>query len=186
MNKEVSSDIELQAIIGRTLLKVQIFEFLIHGLVSHFKPEILDKTRLAGLTAKIFFSSDKENKKKRRHTLGQVLDVIRKGAQFAYWEELDQYLEMRNDFVHHFWRDNISKNFDRQKCIQSLTTLEMQTEEWTRVFRGLLSVMAKGIISRLTSEEQQAYRNDQRYQNILANEPYEQFLYEKLKTTDRT
>lgn len=182
MNKEISSDIELQAIIGRTLVKVQIFEFLVHGIVSHFKPEILNKTALAGLTAKVFLSSDKEDKRKRKQTLGQILDAIRKGAKFAYWEELDHYLAMRNDFVHHFWRDYISKGFDREICIQFLMTLEMQTEEWTRVFRGLLSVMGKGIMSRHSSEEQKAYRDDQRYQDILANEAYEPFLYQKLKT----
>jgi hypothetical protein len=182
MNKEVSSDAELQSFIGRTLIKVQIFEFLIHGLASHFKPEVLNKTRLAGLTAKLFLSSEKEDKKKRRQTLGQVLDVFRKGAKFAYWEELDNYLEMRNDFVHHFWRDYISKDFDRDRCIKFLTALEMQTEEWTRVFRGLLSIMAKGIMSRQLAQDQETYRNDERYQNIIANEPYEQFLFEKLKT----
>lgn len=36
-------DTDLQAHVGRTLIKVQIFEFLIHGIVAHFKPSILSK-----------------------------------------------------------------------------------------------------------------------------------------------
>jgi len=34
-SKEISIDI--QALIGRTLIKFQRFEFLVHGIVSHFK-----------------------------------------------------------------------------------------------------------------------------------------------------
>jgi hypothetical protein len=180
MNKEIGSDIELQAHIGRVHIKIQIFEFLIHGLVSHFKPEILQKTKLKGLTPKMFLSSTEADKKKRKHTLGQILEVIKGEAQFAYWAELDSYLQMRNDFVHHFWRDFISKNFDRDKSIKFLSALEHGSEDWTRVFRGLLSLMAKAVLSRQSPQDQITYQQDQRYQSIKLNESYEQFFFEKL------
>ena len=143
MNKEVSLDIEQQSIIVRTLVKVQIVEFLIHALVSHFKPEILNKTALAGLTAKVFLSPRKEGKKERKPTTPTGSGCDSQRGTICVWKELGDYLANRNDFVHHFWRNYISKSFDRDKCIGFLMTLEMQTEEWTRVFRGLLSVIAK-------------------------------------------
>lgn len=171
-------DIELQAHIGRVLLNVQKFEYLVHGLVSHFKPELLDKTFMKGMTAKIFLSGEPADKKKRKQTLGQVFASLKHGAPFLYWDELDSYLESRNIFIHHFWRDYISKNFDPHKCKTFVSQLDTQTQEWTNVFRGLLSVMAKGIMSR-TPDKVEDIKADLRYKDILANEPFEKFLYEK-------
>lgn len=58
-------NINIYTLIGATLLEIQKFEFLIHGLVSHFKNDILKTHKqFKDLNANNFLSNLEEDKKK--------------------------------------------------------------------------------------------------------------------------
>jgi hypothetical protein len=171
---ELEIDLDTQAHIGRTLLKVQRFEFLVHGIVSHFKPHLLKEANLKGLTPKVFLSQNEDDKKLRRHTLGQIFKALRlQQTDFLYQEELDELLERRNKFIHSLWRDFfLYGKFQKNECIDFLSKLEKGTEEWTKVFMGFLSFLQKAVLSKESTEEQAKHRDDPRYKINEAHEPY--------------
>lgn len=178
--KELTS--EVVGFIGATLLEMQRFEFFVHGLVAHFKT-LQNHKRFKGLNAEIFLSDSEINKKKRKQTLGQIFGVLKIDLSLFYTNELDDYLNNRNILIHDFWRDFVrTDRYEEKRVLSFLNNLNNSTEEWIKVFRGLMSMMAKNAYE--NSSEEMKKEKKAKFLNILSeNEKYEVDLKIKFKNT---
>jgi len=181
VKKNMEIDIDVQLRISHVLIKLQKFEYLIHGIVAHFKEDILSSNRpFKKLNAEIFLSNTEEAKKKRKQTLGQILQVVQEHADFIYDSELDELLKKRNTFIHSFWRDFISKGqYNKEKSLDFLIKLENLTDEWTKVFRGFLSIMTKCVYNLQSEEYKMDTERRKKYLESFDSNDFEKYFYEK-------
>jgi len=143
MNKN-NNQLELCSLAGAALLDSQKLEFLIHGIVSslmHIK-DISKDGRLKGLTATVFLSENPEGKKKRKQTLGVIIEAIKKTSLIIDEEGLEKYLISRNEFIHSLWRNYFKNGVrDNEGCLVFINNYIKETEHWMKVFKGLLSLL---------------------------------------------
>lgn len=176
-------NINIYTLIGATLLEIQKFEFLIHGLVSHFKNDILKKHKqFKDLDANNFLSNLEEDKKKRKQTLGQVIQVLKENFELRNGNELEECLHNRNIFVHHLWREFFYKNsYNIQECKEFLEKLNKQIDYWTKVFKGMLYVIMMTVLKMQTKEIQEEKIRSNYLETFEPYKQYEYLFYETLQ-----
>lgn len=179
-NKKI--DLEIKLHISEILIKLQRFEFLVHGLVSYFKEDILkENSSFKKLNAKVFLSTNPEDNKNRRQTLGQNFSIIKKHEKLIYNSELDELLEKRNIFIHNFWREYISNGkYDKQRCYVFLIKIESLVDDWTKVFDGFLSIIAKSIYNQQSEEFKMDSSRREKHIKYYENNQNEKHFYAKL------
>jgi hypothetical protein len=131
--------------IGRTLLEIQDFEYLILGLAA-----LMDKKRLSekhkkkfkNLNLNILLSNNPKDLPKKRQTLGQIFGVIKDDFFITWNDDLDDFLGNRNMFVHRFSKEFLPNKSDYEVLI-FLSDFRNEIKRWSNAFNGLNSLIMK-------------------------------------------
>ncbi len=144
MNVEMLNDTVYLSIIGAATIQVQTVEYNMLGLIIHLNENLLSNSEHFGkLTAEIFFSNDKKDRKLRRQTLGQIIGFLKEDVKIFDNEELDRLLDLRNEFTHNLFRKYLSHGRDKNPDLKymvfqlSLELYELSLK-WTSIFKGFL------------------------------------------------
>jgi hypothetical protein len=128
---------------GATLIRIQRTEFLIHGFVSHFNENILSRDKnFQKLNPRVFLDNDETSIKNRKQTLGTIIKFLTRKTALFDGQELDYYVELRNKFIHSFWRDFLSsgKVYKREEiynAMEFIIELTRNDIKWQCIFKGL-------------------------------------------------
>jgi hypothetical protein len=136
----MTPEVYLYSRIGMALVSAQRVEFIAGELLQHLTE--FDSTVYGISSAEFLSNSDKA--KKSRKTLGAIFKLLNLSPTGSIEEELNQYVQMRNDLVHHFWKEQLQKKSNEQ--MTSATTFLQEfgnrSEELEQYFKGFVYFLA--------------------------------------------
>jgi len=135
---------ETYQLLGIALLKSQIVEFNLCGILVHINKNCLSKNnkRLNELTPEKFLSSNPEYQKLRKMTLGEISVCF--PSNIINSDKIEEYISDRNIVVHNFIRETDSK-FATNGVINPTDFLQKfinDSNELINVLHGLIYVMS--------------------------------------------
>ena len=139
------------AAVGGAVLAAQRVEFLLYGLVAHFKDEHR-KGQFRDLTPESFLRGDLAD---LRATLGQLVREYGERLLLSR-EELDGFVENRNLIVHDYWRltkSRISGGARLDDPILFLRQFLRDCERWEAILMGVLVRMKQASAARSGVEQ---------------------------------
>lgn len=133
------------ATFGKLLIKIQFLETLLKIAISLFKQEVKDHDKAFKNLSPNDILTDLSNNT-HKQTLGQLSNFI-KGHINAFNEEsFKELLEKRNVFIHNLKNHYITSNSATTEELHDfINSLWLLTEEFTKVFIGLISISIRQI-----------------------------------------
>lgn len=157
-NLETLNDIDLESaflsLCGGTLIQIQISEYAMLGLIAHLKEELLESDRsFRDLNSQRFISNDPDDKEYRKQTLGTIIRFLKNNVKLFSVDDLNSYLDNRNDFIHNFWRLYLSNNrekirSEKLKAFKFVISVYKDSIKWTSIFKGFIYACAVSIATK--------------------------------------
>lgn len=151
--------------IGMALVSTQRVEFLTGELLKTL--EYLDDS-LASYTTEEFLADSKKSKKIRHKTLGMIFRQLKLNPSLVHAKELDEYLNLRNVFVHKFWIEYLQNRSDEEikGAIDYCYEFGQKSTKLESFFKGLVYSLQRHLSESLNismSEETLKWRKDYEY-----------------------
>ncbi|TWI85858.1 hypothetical protein IQ13_1027 [Lacibacter cauensis] len=126
--------------IGKALISAQRVEHMTKALVS-FLIEFNDDFK--GFNTKDFLDESRKFKKLKKPTLGTVFNQLKLNPKLVLVNDLDVYVQMRNEFIHSFWEKYMfSKDIVQAKIIlEFCTQFGMMSNTLERFFKGFIYLL---------------------------------------------
>lgn len=137
----MTPEVYIYSRIGVALISAQRVEFIAGELLQHLTE--FDK-ELYSITSAEFLSNSGKSKSSRK-TLGAIFKLLNLTPTVSIEEELNQYIQMRNHLVHHFWKEHLlGKPNDEQinKTAAFLQEFGNRSEELEQYFKGFVYFLA--------------------------------------------
>lgn len=176
-NLEFLSDLDLEtaflSLCGGAMIQIQISEYAMLGLIAHLKEELLGSNRdFKDLNPQRFISNDLDDKEYRKQTLGTIIRFLKNNVKLFSVDDLNSYLDKRNDFIHNFWRLYLSNNRDKirsekLKAFKFVISVYKDSLKWTSIFKGFIYACAVNIAA-MNGKSIDSFKNlQEHYQMFL-------------------
>ena len=126
--------------IGMALISSQRLEFITGHLLEHLIE--FDKD-IYGITTEEFFQQSSKSKQVVR-TLGNIFKFLKLNPKLVIANELDEYLEKRNVFIHRFWEKYLFSKTEENAmaAVDFCYDFGRSSDRITDFFKGFLFFLA--------------------------------------------
>ncbi len=123
--------------IGMALVSTQRVEFIVSEIVAHLM-EFGHETY--GITTSDFLNNGLKSKEIRKATLGALFNKLKLNPRLVVEEELNDYIELRNKFIHNLWKSYLIIDSENQtkEIIKFCYKFGQSSEKMESFFKGFL------------------------------------------------
>ncbi len=127
--------------IGMALISTQRVEFVSKNLVKYLK--LVDR-ELSGISSSEFLKQTPNVDKLGKYTLGRIFTLLKLNPNISLENEFNEYLDLRNKFVHSFWIKYLNTTSENQKksAIDFCFEIGKYSVEMESFFKGLTYLLA--------------------------------------------